>query len=233
MTARPSHVPTAEALELEHLKGKLREITEAAVQFLGEQQVGLLGVPVDLSTVVARRVEQLLPGRLRRQPAAGDEMARHVHVRAGMLAVHKDLPFTLACGGKALDAQREHRVHEQAGAPRLGMRPHQRMHHLALDRIGFDGHPSSVAYIGDAPDDMRMARSVGALGVGIESSIGSRAELMAAGEVWVLATGGHKTDILNRVLHGPVDPEAPASFLTEHDNCTFFVDESAGIIGAG
>ena len=59
------------------------------------------------------------------------------------------------------------------------------------------------------------------------------AELMSAGEVWVLATGEHKTDILNRALHGPVDPEAPASFLTEHANCTFLIDESAGVIGAG
>ncbi len=58
------------------------------------------------------------------------------------------------------------------------------------------------------------------------------AELMDAREVWVLVTGDHKTDILNRVLHGPVDPEAPASFLTEHHNCVFLVDESAGLTGA-
>jgi glucosamine-6-phosphate deaminase len=53
------------------------------------------------------------------------------------------------------------------------------------------------------------------------------AELMAAGEVWVLVTGSHKTDILNRTLHGAVDSEVPATFLTEHPTCTFLVDEAA------
>jgi glucosamine-6-phosphate deaminase len=52
-------------------------------------------------------------------------------------------------------------------------------------------------------------------------------ELMAAGEVWVVVTGSHKTDILNRTLHGAVDSEVPATFLTEHPTCTFFVDEAA------
>jgi len=58
------------------------------------------------------------------------------------------------------------------------------------------------------------------------------AELMEATEIWVLVAGGHKTGILNRALHGPVDPEVPASFLTEHDNCVFLVDESAHLTGA-
>lgn len=52
-------------------------------------------------------------------------------------------------------------------------------------------------------------------------------ELMESREVWVLVTGEHKTDILNRTLHGPVDAAVPATFLIEHSNCTFFVDESA------
>lgn len=34
----------------------------------------------------------------------GDKPKQREELRAGMLAVHKDLPFTLACGGKALDA---------------------------------------------------------------------------------------------------------------------------------
>lgn len=53
------------------------------------------------------------------------------------------------------------------------------------------------------------------------------AELMDADEVWVLVTGSHKADILDRTLHGVVDSEVPASFLTTHPNCTFLVDESA------
>jgi len=36
-------------------------------------------------------------------------------------------------------------------------------------------------YVGDVPDDMRMARADGALGIGVESAIGVREELLAAG----------------------------------------------------
>lgn len=54
------------------------------------------------------------------------------------------------------------------------------------------------------------------------------AELMDANEVWVLVTGAHKADILDRTLHGAVDSDVPATFLTTHPNCTFLVDESAG-----
>jgi hypothetical protein len=49
----------------------------AAVQLLREQQVGLLGVAVDLLAVVRRRVEQLLPSRLPRQLPAARLGARH------------------------------------------------------------------------------------------------------------------------------------------------------------
>ncbi len=55
------------------------------------------------------------------------------------------------------------------------------------------------------------------------------AELMAAREVWVLVTGSHKTDILNATIHGMVNEDVPASFLTTHSNCVFLVDESAGL----
>ncbi|MFP4552655.1 MAG: 6-phosphogluconolactonase [Actinomycetota bacterium] len=53
------------------------------------------------------------------------------------------------------------------------------------------------------------------------------AELMEAGEVWVLVTGDHKADILNRMIHGKVDSDIPATYLTEHTNCTVFADRSA------
>jgi phosphoglycolate phosphatase-like HAD superfamily hydrolase len=36
-------------------------------------------------------------------------------------------------------------------------------------------------YVGDVPDDMRMARAVGAVGIGIESAIGNRDVLVEAG----------------------------------------------------
>src|SRR5438093_993216 len=43
-------------------------------------------------------------------------------------------------------------------------------------------------YVGDVPDDMRMARAVGAVGIGIESSIGTRDDLVPAGATAVYPT---------------------------------------------
>ncbi|MEO8469506.1 MAG: HAD family hydrolase [Chloroflexota bacterium] len=51
----------------------------------------------------------------------------------------------------------------------------------ALGQLGVREWPSLVTYIGDAPDDMRMAQAVGARGVGIVSLVGDRQELEAAG----------------------------------------------------
>lgn len=113
---------------------------------------------------------------------------------------------------------------------------------LAIVGMGGNGHigmnePGTTIDQPTRVVDLSVATSEGAVSYGatVTPTWGitvGMAELMAAGEVWVLVTGGHKTDILNRALHGPVDPEAPVSFLTEHPNCTFLVDESAGIIGA-
>jgi phosphoglycolate phosphatase len=52
---------------------------------------------------------------------------------------------------------------------------------LALERIGFADQPASVAYLGDAPDDMVMARAVGVHGIGVPSRLSSREQLEAAG----------------------------------------------------
>ena len=52
---------------------------------------------------------------------------------------------------------------------------------LAIARLGIDGHPSTVAYIGDAPDDMRMARAIGAHGIGVPSRLSDRRQLLEAG----------------------------------------------------
>jgi phosphoglycolate phosphatase len=52
---------------------------------------------------------------------------------------------------------------------------------LALERLGFAGEPTSVAYIGDSPDDMRMARAVGVHGIGVPSRLSDREQLRDAG----------------------------------------------------
>jgi len=56
------------------------------VELLREQQVGLLGVAIDLPPVIRRRVQKLLARRLRRQQAVACLGARHQHDarRAGL-----------------------------------------------------------------------------------------------------------------------------------------------------
>ena len=58
----------------------------------------------------------------------------------------------------------------------------------ALSRLGLADRPDAAAYVGDAPDDMRMARLVGVRGVGISSVLGSPDELRAAGATDVAPT---------------------------------------------
>ena len=61
------------------------------------------------------------------------------------------------------------------------MKPHPAPLRKALAEFGLDGVPERTVYVGDALDDMRMARAVGAHGVGILSVLGDRADLVAAG----------------------------------------------------
>jgi phosphoglycolate phosphatase len=51
----------------------------------------------------------------------------------------------------------------------------------ALEALGVADRPAHAAYVGDVPDDMRMAVAVGARAVGIVSILGDPAELVAAG----------------------------------------------------
>jgi phosphoglycolate phosphatase len=52
---------------------------------------------------------------------------------------------------------------------------------LALDRLQFGGDVRAVAYLGDAPDDMRMACALGVHGVGVPSRLSSAEQLRDAG----------------------------------------------------
>lgn len=53
------------------------------------------------------------------------------------------------------------------------------------------------------------------------------AELMTAGEVWLVVTGAHKREILSRILTDPVGPNLPATYLRKHHNLRVIVDRSA------
>ena len=60
-------------------------------------------------------------------------------------------------------------------------KPHPAPLRRALAELGLADVPERTVYVGDALDDMRMARAVGARGVGIVSMLGDRADLQAAG----------------------------------------------------
>lgn len=51
--------------------------------------------------------------------------------------------------------------------------------------------------------------------------------LLAATEVWLLVTGRHKRVVLDRVLHGPITPDVPASLLRIHARVTCWADGDA------
>ena len=51
--------------------------------------------------------------------------------------------------------------------------------------------------------------------------------LLAAKEVWLLATGEAKAEIVQKVAQGKPTTDIPASFLNDHPECTLFLDEEA------
>lgn len=51
--------------------------------------------------------------------------------------------------------------------------------------------------------------------------------LLRAREIWLLVTGRHKRAVLDRVLHGPVTPDLPASLLRTHREVTCWADADA------
>ncbi len=60
-------------------------------------------------------------------------------------------------------------------------KPHPAPLLRAVRELGLGGEAAGVAYVGDALDDMRMARAAGARAVGIDSVLGDDAALRAAG----------------------------------------------------
>jgi HAD superfamily hydrolase (TIGR01549 family) len=67
------------------------------------------------------------------------------------------------------------------GSDDVAAKPHPDPLLLALEGLGLRDRPADAAYVGDAPDDMRMARAVGTRAVGIVSTLGTEADLLAAG----------------------------------------------------
>jgi phosphoglycolate phosphatase len=116
---------------------------------------------------------QLLPGAaeaLRRLQAAGYPLAL---VTAG----HRDnVGAQLRRHG--LEELLRVRVH---GDDLAEAKPHPAPLLRAVRELGLGPGAAGIAYVGDALDDMRMARAAGARAVGIDSVLGDAAALRAAG----------------------------------------------------
>lgn len=63
----------------------------------------------------------------------------------------------------------------------IAAKPHPDPLLRVIDQLARSHRIATARYVGDVPDDMRMARAVGSLGIGIESTIGTRDDLLAAG----------------------------------------------------
>jgi glucosamine-6-phosphate deaminase len=59
------------------------------------------------------------------------------------------------------------------------------------------------------------------VGVGLAHLLGSR-------EVWLLANGGKKAEIIQRMVKGEITPDLPASLLRSHSDALLCVDGAAG-----
>jgi 6-phosphogluconolactonase/glucosamine-6-phosphate isomerase/deaminase len=54
--------------------------------------------------------------------------------------------------------------------------------------------------------------------------------LLASKEIWLLANGSTKADIIRRVVNGPIGEDVPASLLRRHPESWFFVDAEAAAL---
>lgn len=67
------------------------------------------------------------------------------------------------------------------GSDAIAAKPHPEPLLRVLAELRRADRVATARYVGDVPDDMRMARAVGVIGIGIESSFASRDELLEAG----------------------------------------------------
>lgn len=55
-------------------------------------------------------------------------------------------------------------------------------------------------------------------------------QFFGSSEVWLMATGSKKAEIVSRVVKGQVSEQVPASLMHRHSNCSLFVDQAAGAL---
>jgi phosphoglycolate phosphatase-like HAD superfamily hydrolase len=89
------------------------------------------------------------------------------------------------------------------GTDDIASKPHPDPLLRVLTQLDRAERIATAHYLGDVPDDMRMARAVGVVGVGIESSFASREVLMAAGASMVFRGVGEFVDDLLGPVRAP------------------------------
>jgi glucosamine-6-phosphate deaminase len=109
---------------------------------------------------------------------------------------------------------------------------------LALLGLGLNGHVGLNEPGSEADSQTRVVELAPASRASAEQRYGARsapsqgvtlglARLLAAQEIWLLVTGGHKAEVLARALHGPETADCPASFLRRHPRLQVLADQDA------
>ena len=96
------------------------------------------------------------------------------------------------------------------GTDDIAAKPHPDPLLRALTELDRAERVATARYVGDVPDDMRMARAVGAIGIGIEGPMASREVLIGAGAGAVYPRVADFTDELLAAdaLHGAHEPQS-------------------------
>ena len=89
------------------------------------------------------------------------------------------------------------------GSDDIAAKPHPDPLLRVLSELDRAERVATARYVGDVPDDMRMARAVGAIGIGIESSIWAREDLVEAGASHVYPGVADFVDALLAPAPGP------------------------------
>ena len=61
----------------------------------------------------------------------------------------------------------------------------------------------------------------------MSDTAGLMSAVVQAREIILLAFGENKTSTVAKAVEGPVSPSVPASFLQEHPNAIFYLDEAS------
>lgn len=98
--------------------------------------------------------------------------------------------------------------------------------HIGMNEPGSPANaPTRVVAL--APSTREAARHYGVDPPPAHGVTLGMAGILASPEIWLLATGAHKADILAATLDGPPTADVPASLLRDHPGLRIIVDDAA------